>query len=80
MNLYLLYFLLQCSSLQSPKYCVTCKTFKTHFPYRKDYATCPLFPPTMKKQKQEIEIDYKYCFRKSQCELYFRDSLFLIHN
>lgn len=70
MNLYLLYFL----GLQAPKYCSTCKSFKTHFPSTKDYITCPLFPSTIKKQ----EIDYKYCFRNCNCELYFRDSLFLI--
>ena len=59
--------------LQTPTYCFQCKTFKTHFPSRKDYGSCPLFP----KIKKEIVIDYKYCFRNCNCELYFRDYLFL---
>ena len=67
MNLIILLF------LYSPKYCTNCKLFKTHFPYNKDYSTCPLFP----KEKKEIVIDYAYCFRKCNCELYFRDLHFL---
>ncbi len=66
MNLYLLL------GLHTPQYCFQCKTFKSHFPYTKEYRKCPLFT----KIKKE-EIDYKYCFRKCNCELYFRDSLFL---
>lgn len=68
MNPYLIFLL-----LQTPKYCGQCKCFKTHFPSTKDYAKCPLFPI---KQKQKQEIDYHYCFRNCNCELYFRDSLF----
>lgn len=79
MKLYLiLYLLLECTSLESPKYCVTCKQFKTHFPSSKDYGKCPLFPKIKVKKVQEI--DYKYCFRKCNCELYFRDSLFSLFN
>ena len=63
MNLYLIL-------LCSPKYCTYCKMFKTHFPYNKEYSTCP-------KIKKEIVIDYAYCFRKPTCELYFRDLHFL---
>ena len=68
MNLYLIYFLY----LQStPKYCVNCKYFKTHFPYNKEYRSC------QKENKKVIVIDYAYCFRKCNCELYFRDLHFL---
>lgn len=71
MNLYLILYLL---GLQTPKYCFQCKTFKYHFPSTKEYRKCPLFT---KIKKEDIEIDYKYCFRNCNCELYFRDSLFL---
>ena len=78
MNILYLCFLIECASL---KYCETCKYFKSHFPHRTDYGTCPLFPGiNQNKNKRVQEIDYKYCFRKCNCELYFKDSLFLMQN
>ena len=72
MNVYLLFYLIECTCLHSaPRYCVTCKYFKSHFPYSKDYLSCPMFP----KEIVTKEITYNYCFRKCNCEL-FKDSLF----
>jgi len=75
MKLLHVFFIIQCTSLHTPKYCVNCKYFKSQL-FQTEFGKCVLFPKIKKdekflvtgKVKKEV-VDYQYCsvVREYEC-------------
>jgi hypothetical protein len=67
MKLLHVFFIVKCACLETPKYCVNCKHFKSQFFFPTEFGKCKLFPIIKKDEnflvtgKVKEVTDYKYC-------------------